>query len=149
MPKVSACDACGQCCRAISLDHTHADLAAIAAREQARLDRDPQLPQRAEIERLVRDVAFISRWFRPVARAEAAARQPAFASSDFDGRSFYVCLALGDDGRCTRHAERPFVCEGYPWYGSAPSLDLLVVRPCGYERDVRLLGVSAPTAPAR
>lgn len=136
MPTGSPCDGCGRCCRAVSLDYSKRDLVAIAAREKARLDRDPHSPQRADIERLVRDVRFVQRWFRRLSRAEAITRQPALASSEYDGRAFYRCLALDADGRCTRHAERPFLCEGYPWYGSAPSSRLLVVRPCGYEREV-------------
>ncbi len=131
----SACRACGQCCRALSLEQSLATLTALAADEAARLRRRPDTPHRAEIERLVRDVAFIARHFHPLDRAAAVARQPAFAGAEFDGRHFFSCDALRADGRCAEHAARPYVCAGYPWYLGAPHPDRLVCRPCGYEAE--------------
>ena len=61
---------------------------------------------------------------------------PPESLEEFAGRTFFVCDRLTAAGTCSAHAERPFLCEGYPWYGSAPRRELLVVTPCGYERDL-------------
>ncbi len=123
---------CGQCCRALSLDQSPEELRALAERESARLARPTR--HRDDIERLLRDVAFILEHFEPIRREEAVAINAGLA--DVGDRWFYRCDALTPDGACSRHAERPFVCEGYPWYHGSPDPALLVYRPCGYESDV-------------
>jgi Fe-S-cluster containining protein len=132
----SRCQRCGQCCRVISLDFTKAEITSLARGEAAYLAKHPESPHRAEIERLVRDARFIREHFHRVSRAIAMRRQPAFHGAGFEGRSFYVCDELTRAGTCDAHAARPFVCEGYPWYGSAPKKSLLVLTPCGYEADL-------------
>ena len=132
----SRCRRCGQCCRVISLDFSPSELASLAQGEAAHLTAHPESKHRADVERLVRDVDFMATHFRRVSRAEAMALQPAFDGPGFSGRSFYVCDQLTTAGSCGAHAKRPFVCEGYPWYGSAPRRSLLVLTPCGYEDDL-------------
>jgi hypothetical protein len=120
----------------ISLDFTKAEIASLARGEAAHLATHPESPHRAQIERLVRDARFIREHFHRVSRVEVRKRQPAFHGSGFEGRSFYGCDQLTAAGTCGAHAARPFVCEGYPWYGSAPKRSLLVLTPCGYEADL-------------
>jgi len=129
----SPCRRCGGCCRAISIDFYKRELRELARREADRLARESAHRHRREIERLLRDVAFIDRHFRRVSRRHAVALNPALAAPDYDGRRFYTCDQLDDRGRCLRHAERPYVCEGYPWYLGSPSAAALVCTPCGYE----------------
>ena len=136
----SRCKRCGQCCRVISLDFTKAEIASLARGEAAHLGGHPESRHRADIERLVRDARFIREHFHRVSRARARELQPSFHGPGFDGRSFYVCDELTPAGTCGAHAARPFVCEGYPWYGSAPKRSLLVLTPCGYEADLDRTG---------
>ncbi|MFH1808375.1 MAG: YkgJ family cysteine cluster protein [Pseudomonadota bacterium] len=135
-PQPSPCLRCGRCCEALSLDFSKAQLREMAVREQRRLRREPGHSHAADMRRLVSDVAFIQKHFRRVSRQRAADINPTFSSREFDGRFFYICDALDSEGRCSRHAERPYLCEGYPWYRDHPRIDALVVYPCGYERDL-------------
>ncbi len=138
----SPCLGCGACCRAISLEQSKSELQQLTRAERERLQRRPDHPHAGEMRRLIRDVAFIRLHFWRISRAEAIARNPALVSEDFDGRCFYRCDVLQADGRCGLHAERPYVCEGYPWYGGSPRLDALVVSPCGYEAEALALPLS-------
>ena len=132
----SRCNLCGCCCRVVSIDFTKRELAELSRRERARLERSPEGRHRGEIERLARDVDFILRHFRRVSRARANVLNPVFRDREYDGRRFYTCDQLGDDGRCQSHEQRPYLCEGYPWYLGGPRHGALVCSPCGYQADL-------------
>ena len=135
------CKRCGKCCEVISLDYTKQALRQLARRELSRLAQDPDSPHRTEIQRLMRDVRFIDRHFHRVSRPRATKLNPTFGAVDYDGRRFYTCDRLAEGGSCREHGSRPFVCEAYPWYGSAPKRSMLVHTPCGYEAE---LGTASP-----
>jgi len=134
--RTSPCRRCGHCCRVVSLDHTKVELRALAIHEEQRLRRDPDHPHRSDIERLLRDVRFIGRHFHRISRRRAVEINPVMAEPEFDGRSFYLCRALGSGGSCRHHEARPFLCEGYPWYGGRPRAGALVTPRCGYAAEV-------------
>lgn len=136
-PTSSSCRACGLCCKAISLDHSKTELTALAAQEAQHLRRHPHTHQRADIERLLRDVDFIDRHFHAIDRSQALALNPGLADPELADRCFYICDCLDERGRCRQHNTRPYLCEGYPWYRGTPNPLLLVVRPCGYEEDLQ------------
>lgn len=50
----------------------------------------------------------------------------------------YRCKLLTEDNKCSIHESKPYICSGYPWYGtgknqydSAP----FPYKGCGYERE--------------
>lgn len=130
------CLLCGRCCRVVGIDFTKRELRELARRERRRLRGGAIERHRGEVQRLLRDIRFIDRHFHRVSRARAAALNPVFRDSSYDGRRFYTCDRLGPDGRCQSHAERPYLCEGYPWYLGGPRPGALVCTPCGYQDDL-------------
>jgi Fe-S-cluster containining protein len=127
------------------MDYNKRELLQLARGELAFLQRNPHSHQADEIRRLARDIAFILKYFRRISRKKAIEINGLLDGTGFDGRAFYRCILLADNGLCREHSQRPFVCIGYPWYYGTPHEDALFVSPCGYERDERLKTASAAT----
>lgn len=103
---MTTCAMCGDCCRAIRLDHTKADVRRIVA-------AGPQNPDGAAVAGLI-----LAHWHR-VSRAEAERRLPGFVRSWDKAGRFYTCdLFDPATNRCTwpDHDTLPRICKGFPWY---------------------------------
>lgn len=136
-PMPGKCRACGKCCRVIGLQYYKAQLQKKVREDRESLRKYPESAPRDKILLFIRDVSFITRYWRRVPREEAFRINPETATKGLKGRYFYRCTQLTPDGKCRDYSVRPQVCRGYPWYGSLPREDALVSLPCGYEIDLR------------
>lgn len=115
---MNLCNQCGACCRVLTLEQSPQEIGAMAE-----LTTALGIPS---------DYAFAAAHWHPLTRDEAMRRNPFYTARLPTDAHLYWCDRLGDDGRCTVHETRPFVCRGYPWYGQ-PVRDMPLADPrCGY-----------------
>ena len=116
------CAKCGDCCRAIPLRLTKAQLRTqLVASKRNQEDRE-----------------FILKHWHRISRVEAARRIPSFGIYDGTPERFYECDQF-DPGTnlCMAHDTRPPVCRGFPWYSTGPDETSLRAFPrCSFWHDV-------------
>jgi Fe-S-cluster containining protein len=120
-----ACNQCGACCRALTLEQSPEEVRATAAV--------------AGVLGIPSDAVFAAAHWHPLTREEAMRRNLFYVSQLRPEAHLYYCDQLGEDGRCMAYEERPLVCRGYPWYGQAPRAMPLPHADCGYGVDQKLV----------
>jgi Fe-S-cluster containining protein len=113
--KLTRCAGCGDCCQVIQT----------ALRTDAWPDNDPSK-------------AFVVEHWHQLGFEEAAERSPAVVRGAELGSKFYTCDQFNDETRaCMAHEKRPWICRGFPGYGSVPTvLGLAPYTRCSYWHDL-------------
>lgn len=119
---MGTCNACGACCKVLTLAQSPEDVQQIAA-----VTRVLGIPS---------DHQFAAEHWHPLTREEALARNPFYVRALPADAHLYSCDRLGRDGRCLAYDERPLVCRGYPWYGGLPKAMELPDPDCSYFVDI-------------
>lgn len=119
---LGACNACGACCRVLTLAQSPEEVRQIAA-----VTRVIGIPS---------DHQFAAEHWHPLTREEAMRVNPFYVERLPADAHLYRCDQLDADGRCGAYETRPLVCRGYPWYGERPRAMELPDPDCGYFVDV-------------
>jgi len=95
------------------------------------------------------DMTFIASHWRPISAEVAGAINPHLVEEPGPWANYYQCDAYDPaTRRCTVYAERPPVCQGFPWYGEAPRpRNIGNFRACSYWRMFPPLAWPPGTAP--
>ena len=114
---MTECSRCGDCCENLQLNFTKRELRAYVTD----VGDDAATPvTRAHLA----NARFILAHWHRAAGGGTATR--------------YACDAFDPSTRlCTAHADRPPICQGYPWYGAPPgSRAVKLPAPCSFNADL-------------
>lgn len=132
------CKMCGLCCKAIPMMGMSPEY----FKEQA---------EKYKVADETNDVLFIhENWelileqevqkVNPEFYARLEARRAEYAAQGYNVKEayWYRCKLLTEDNKCPLQGDKkPHVCAGYPWYGSNPNTDIMLMNSeCGYLEEL-------------